>query len=110
MIYNFIAWAGTDLPVSACRRVMRVSNSDCFDDSVAEGFFCTLQLELFDEHHREELPAARPDDTRMDRTLVQTDTATQLLPDAQSRRLQNRSRGMITNQQQLPAGAGEAHR
>lgn len=29
------------------------SIGDCFDNSVADGFFGTLQLELFDEHHLE---------------------------------------------------------
>jgi putative transposase len=29
------------------------SIGDCFDNSVAESFFGTLQLELLDEHHWE---------------------------------------------------------
>ncbi len=56
-----------------------------------------------------EPPATRPGHLRVDRGLVQPASTPQLLPDAQSRGLRSRSRGMISNQQQLSAGAGEAH-
>ena len=75
------------------------SIGDCFDNSVAESFFGTLQLELLDEHHWDEPPATGPGHLRMDRGLVQPASAPQLLPDAQSRRLRSRTRGMISNQQ-----------
>jgi hypothetical protein len=52
---------------------------------------------------------AGPVHLRVDRGLVQPKATPQLLPDVESRGLRSRSRGMISNRQQLSAGAGKAH-
>ena len=67
------------------------SVGDCFDNSVAESFFGTLQLELLDEHRwesRQHLALAIFDWIE---SLVQPQAPAQLLPDAQSRRLRSQS-------------------
>jgi hypothetical protein len=81
---------------------------DCFDNSVAESFFGTLQLELLDEHtwrSRQHLALAV---FGVDRSLVQPQTPPQLLQ-AQPGRRRSRSRGIISNQPALSARPGKAH-
>jgi hypothetical protein len=85
------------------------SIGDCFDYSVAESFFGTLQLELLDEHHwesRQQLAQAIFEWIEAWYSPRRRHSYCQML---KSRGLRSRSRGMITNQQQLSAGAGEAH-
>ncbi len=80
---------------------------DCFDNSVAESFFGTLQLELLDEHRWAHPPATRPGDLRLDRSLVQPAPPPLLLRHAQPHRLRNRQRGMIPTTNPS-VGTGEA--
>ena len=84
------------------------SIGDCFDNSVAESFFGTLQLELLDEHRWDTRQPARPGHLRLDRNLVQPPAPALLLRDAQPRRLRDHQRGMIPTTNPS-AGPGEAH-
>jgi transposase InsO family protein len=87
------------------------SIGDCFDNSVAESFFGTLQLELLDEHHwtsRQQLALAVTRSVRLDRDLVQPPPPTQLLQHAQPDRLRDHQRGMIPTTNPS-AGTGKAH-
>jgi len=52
---------------------------------------------------------ARPRHLRLDRSLVQPAPVAQLLPDALSRRLRSRARGMIITTTNPSGGAGEGH-
>ena len=84
--------AGSAPPACSARWA---SIGDCFDNSVAESFFGTLQLELLDEHRwatRQQLALA---DLRLDRSLVQPAPPALLLRHAQPHRLRDRQRGMI---------------
>jgi putative transposase len=63
---------------TSCRRLREAgllgsmgSIGDCYDNSMMESFFGTLQLELLDEHHWDSPRAARVRDLRVDRRLVQ---------------------------------------
>ena len=84
---------------------------DCFDNSVAESFFGTLQLELLDEHHwatRQQLALAIFDWIE---TWYKPAPPPLLLPNAQPHRLREhrrRQRGMIDPKPQPSAGPGEA--
>ena len=60
------------------------SIGDCFDNSVAESFFGTLQLELLDEHHWESREQLAPAIFEWIEAWYNPRRA-QLLPDAQSR-------------------------
>ena len=71
------------------------SIGDCFDNSVAESFFGTLQLELLDEHRWSTRRATRAGDLRLDRSLVQPETPALLLQDAQPHRLRGHTSCMI---------------
>ena len=84
------------------------SIGDCFDNSVAESFFGTLQLELLDEHRWESRQQLAQAIFEWIEAWYNPEASPQLLPDAQSRGLRSRPRGMISDQQQLSAGAGEA--
>jgi putative transposase len=69
---------------------------DCFDNSVAESFFGTLQVELLDEHcwnDRQHLALAIFDWIE---AWSRSAPPPLLLRDAQPRRLRDRQRGMIT--------------
>jgi putative transposase len=71
------------------------SIGDCFDNSVAESFFGTLQLELLDQQawtDRQQLALAVFD---RGSSLVQPAPPALLLPHAQPHRLRDRPRGMI---------------
>ena len=84
------------------------SVGDCFDNSVAESFFGTLQLELLDEHRwttRQHLALAI---FEWIESLVQPEAPPQLLQDAQPRGLRGRIRGMISTTN-LSARPGEAN-
>jgi transposase InsO family protein len=84
------------------------SIDDCFDNSVAQSFFGTLHLELLDEHHWESRHQLAQSIFEWIEAWSQPAATPQLLPDAQSRAQRSRPRGMINNQQQVSAGAGEA--
>ena len=84
------------------------SVGDCFDDSVAESFFGTLQLELLDEHHWESRQQLAQAIFEWIEAWYNPQAPPQLLQHAQPGRLRGRPHGMISNQQQLSAGAGEA--
>ena len=82
------------------------SVGDCFDNSVVESFFGTLQLELLDEHHwhsREQLANAIFDWIE----CWYNPRRRHLLRHAQPRRLRDPNRGMITTNPS--AKTGEAH-
>ena len=61
------------------------SIGDCYDNSVVESFFGTLQLELLDQHRWASSPPARPGRLRVDRSLVQPAAPALLLRHAQPR-------------------------
>ena len=85
------------------------SIGDCFDNSRRRELLRHPPARAARRTPLGEPPATGPGHLRVDRSLVQPAATPQLLQDAQSRGLRSRTRGMISNQQQLSAGAGEAH-
>ena len=84
------------------------SIGDCFDNSVAESFFGTLQLELLDEHHwesRRQLAQAIFEWIEAWYNPRRRHSYCQMLSPVD---YEAAHAGMISNQQQLSAGAGDA--
>ena len=78
------------------------------DNSVAESFFGTLQLELLDEHRWQSRRQLAPPSSNGS-SVVQPSSAPQLLQDAQSRGLRGHSRGMINTNSNCPLERGTPH-
>ena len=82
------------------------SIGDCFDNSVAESFFGTLQLELLDEHHwesRHQLAQAIFEWIEAWYNPRRRHSYCKMLSPVDYEAVHA---GMISNQQQLSAGAG----